>query len=77
MEGTYVYRWLAHADVRQKPTQYCKAIILQLKRNLKTKKKKKRKKKTPALSLTDGFSSWKCVVCLSTPLQWGAFCKQV
>ena len=32
-EGTYVYLWLVHADVWQKPTQYCKAIILQLKIN--------------------------------------------
>ena len=30
-EGTYVYLWLIHDDVWQKPTQYCKAIILQLK----------------------------------------------
>ena len=28
---TYVYLWLTHVDVWQKPTQYCKAIILQLK----------------------------------------------
>ena len=34
-EGTYVYLWLIHADVWQKPTQYCKAIILQLKINIK------------------------------------------
>ena len=27
----YVYVWLNHIDVRQKPTQHCKAIILQLK----------------------------------------------
>ena len=32
--------WLIHVDVWQKPTQYCKAIILQLKIN-KFKKKKK------------------------------------
>ena len=32
-EGTYVYMWLIHADVRQKPTQYSKAIILQLKKD--------------------------------------------
>ena len=32
-EGTYVYLWLIHADVWQKPTQYCKAIILQLQIN--------------------------------------------
>ena len=30
-EGTYVYLWLIHVDVWQKPTQYCKAVILQLK----------------------------------------------
>ena len=30
-EGTYVYLWLIHVDVWQKPKQYCKAIILQLK----------------------------------------------
>jgi len=30
-ERTYVYLWLIHVDVWQKPTQYCKAIILQLK----------------------------------------------
>jgi len=29
-EGIYVYLWLIHADVWQKPTQYRKAIILQL-----------------------------------------------
>ena len=32
-EGTYVYQWLILVDVRQKPTQYCKAIIFQLKIN--------------------------------------------
>ena len=32
-EGMYVYLWLIHVDVWQKPTQYCKAIILQLKIN--------------------------------------------
>ena len=39
-EGTCVYPWLIHVDVWQKPTQHCKAIILQLKIN-KLKKKKK------------------------------------
>ena len=29
-ERTYVYLWLIHVDVWQKPTQHCKAIILQL-----------------------------------------------
>ena len=27
------FRWLSHDDVWQKPTQHCKAIILQLKIN--------------------------------------------
>ena len=31
-EGTFVYLWLIHVVVWQKPTQYCKAIILQLKK---------------------------------------------
>ena len=35
-EGTYVHLWLIHV-VWQKPTQYCKAIILQLKINTKKK----------------------------------------
>ena len=29
-EATCVYLWLTHVDVWQKPTRYCKAIILQL-----------------------------------------------
>ena len=32
-EGTRVNLWLIHVDVWQKPVQYCKAIILQLKIN--------------------------------------------
>ena len=32
-EGTYEYLWLIHVDVWQKPTQFCKAFILQLKKN--------------------------------------------
>ena len=31
VKGHYIYLWLIHVDVWQKPTQYCKAIILQLK----------------------------------------------
>ena len=38
-KGTYVYLLPILVDVSQKPTQYCKAIILQLKIN-KLKKKK-------------------------------------
>ena len=32
-EGTYEYLWLIHVAVWQKPKQYCKATILQLKIN--------------------------------------------
>ena len=38
-EGTHVYFWQIHVVERQKPTGHCKAIILQLKINLKTEKK--------------------------------------
>ena len=34
-EGTYVNLWLIHADVWQKSSQYCKVIILQLKKKKK------------------------------------------
>ena len=37
-EETYVYLWLIHVDVCQKPTQFCKATILQLKISLKEKR---------------------------------------
>ena len=30
-EGRYVYLWLIHADILQKPSKFCKLIILQLK----------------------------------------------
>ena len=50
-EGTYAYLRLIHVDVWQKPTPYCKAIILQLKINLKNLResslKKKKKKSAP------------------------------
>ena len=29
--GTHVYLWLVHVNVWQKPSQYCKVIIFQLK----------------------------------------------
>jgi len=31
MQGTLVYLWPIHADVWQKPSQYCQVIILKLK----------------------------------------------
>ena len=33
-EGIYVYLWLIHVDIRQRPTQYCKAIALQFKKKV-------------------------------------------
>ena len=39
-EGVYLYLWLTHVDIWKKPTQYCKAIILQLKINLSIKNTK-------------------------------------
>ena len=51
-EGTYVYLWLSHANVRQKATQYCAAIILQLQiHKLKKKRKKSYKHPRPKLLL--------------------------
>ena len=41
--GTYVYLWLMHVDGWQKPRQYCKAIILQLKINFKKTQKSKQR----------------------------------
>ena len=33
-KGIYVYLWLIHVNIWQKPTQYCKATIIQLKINI-------------------------------------------
>ena len=53
-EGTYVYLWLIHVNVWQKPTQYGKAIILQVKINklLFLKEQKKKKREIPGLGLS-------------------------
>ena len=32
-EGTYVYLWPINTEVWQEPSQYCKVIILSLKKN--------------------------------------------
>ena len=61
-EGTYVYLWLILDDVWQKPSQYCKVIILQLKiikleKYVEKKKKKKtRKSSNRKWSLVANFS---------------------
>jgi len=39
-EGIFIYLWVIHVAVWQKPAQYCKAIILQLKINIKKKERK-------------------------------------
>lgn len=36
-KGTYVHLWLIHVDVWQKANQYCKAIILELKKEKRAK----------------------------------------
>ena len=55
MEGTYTYLGLIHVDVWQKPTQYCKTIILPLKTNkFKLNYKKKERKTVPAIADLDG-----------------------
>ena len=33
--GIYIYLWLIHVAIQQKPTQHCKSIILQLKISFK------------------------------------------
>ena len=38
-EGAYVNLWLIHVNGWQKPAQYCKAVVLQLKINLKKRTK--------------------------------------
>ena len=38
-EGAYVYLWLIHVDVWQKPTQYC-IVMLQLRKKIYQEKKK-------------------------------------
>ena len=43
-EGIEVYLWLIHVDIWQKPTWFCKAIILQLKIIFKKKKQIKNNK---------------------------------
>ena len=48
-DGTYVYLWLIHADVWQKPAKFCKAIILQLKNKLKINVRLNFLKKTNSL----------------------------
>ena len=52
---TYVCLWLIHGDVWQKPTQYCEAIILQLKINFRKIFKGKKIKRLLCLILEAFF----------------------
>jgi len=57
-EGAHVYLWLIHVNVQQKPTQYYKAIILQLKTNKQTNKNGERGFKVcPESQTNKGLSS--------------------
>ena len=54
-ERAYVDLWLIHADIWQKPTQYCKAFILPLKIN----KEKRYLMATPSVtSLLKEAKTW-------------------
>ena len=48
-DRTYVYLWLIHVDVWQKPTLFCKAIIFQLKINKFKIKNTKGPKESPKM----------------------------
>ena len=50
-ERTYVYLWLIHVAVWQKPKQYCKAITLQVKMISKIYKAKEKKNKELKLEI--------------------------
>ena len=55
MGGTHVYPWLIHVDVWQKPSQYCKVIILQVKEiNKKINLLICKKRKKPATWIKNG-----------------------
>ena len=51
--GTHVYPQLTHVDGRQRPTQYCEAIFLQLKINEFGEEKKQSTRKRGPLILGD------------------------
>ena len=63
-ERTDVYLWLIYADVWQKPTHYCRAMILHLKINLK--------KEGTATSWVGGAEN--CIV--RTPTTWSGTHKR-
>ena len=56
-EGTYVYLRLIQVDVQQKSTQYCKAIILQLKIIFLLTKEEVRPGETAVTLLKHNFSN--------------------
>ena len=56
-EETYIYLWLIHVDIWQKTTKFCKAIILQFKKNTQIKSDKK--KETMAYIMDERNQSYK------------------
>ena len=58
-KGTYVYLWLTHVNVWQKPTQYCEALILQLKISKLKKKKTHMSNKNQKVNAKGGGSKCK------------------
>ena len=55
--GDICILWLIHGDVRQKPTQHCKAIILQLEINKFNTKIPKKKKKNHIVSGPNSYNT--------------------
>ena len=59
-----VYIWLIHVDVWQKPTQYYKASILQLKKNFKGRRgeEKERKRRRDRHRQTHIILIYQCIL---------------
>ena len=68
-EGTYVYLRLIHVDVWQKPTLYCKAIILLQINNFFKDSLKKQKNKEEILKVTKEKRN-KCPLTADAPREW-------
>ena len=62
-EGTYVYLWLIHLDMWQKPAQHYKAITLQFKINTFLKSNRKNPDMEKVTGSTSGKKYDKAVYC--------------
>ena len=73
--GGYVNLWLIHVGVWQKPSQYCKVIILQLKETISFKKRRGRREGREKRCLSKGHRRRRqgCGACGldCTPCCWG------